>query len=508
MPSAGQGPADRSKEVSMTTRIGTWLAVAAGAAMVAVLGSCGGGGGDGGGVTPPPPTGVVATGAITGFGSVYVNGVRFTTAGADIEVDGAKVTLGDLKVGQVVDVKGEMQDGSARADIIRYHHNLEGPVTAIDGMTFVAMGQTVLVSSTTSLGEPITVDPDLLVIKGLALGDVVEVSGLIDAEGRIEATRVDLRLHDGAYDVYGTASGVDTALKTFLINALVVDYSGANVEDFATGAPANGDLVLVTGLEFGDLGEFIATKVELRYDREVMPDAGDLMHLQGVISDFVSATDFVVGGWPVTTTAATAYENGTAADLGPGVQVCVVGEVNDAGVLVATRIRFRIDNSVRMVSTVSAIDVGNARLTVFGLQVSTDRNTRFEDESAAGIEPFTLADLHTGDWVDVRGYEYPADSGKVFATRVERIDDPAADGHRMRGPFRDAAAPDFKVLTVAVRTTDGTLFRQETVPGEPAVKITAATFFALPEETLVEARGTWAGDVLTAAYAIVKTCDD
>lgn len=59
-----------------------------------------------------------------------------------------------------------------------------------------------------------------------------------------------------------------------------------------------------------------------------------------------------------------------------------------------------------------------------------------------------------------------------------------------------------------MRTTDETRFRQETVPGEPSVRLEPAAFFALPEETLVEARGTWSGTVLTAEYAIVKTCDD
>lgn len=491
----------------MTTRIGTWLAVAASAAMVAVLGSCGGDGG-GDGVTPPPPTNVTTTGAITGFGSVYVNGIRYTTAGADIEIDGAKATQADLKVGQVVDIKGTMDDGSAKADVIRYHHNLEGPVTAIEGLTFVAMGQTVRVSSDTSLGEPITIDPDLLVIKGLALGDVVEVSGLIEADGSIEATRVDLRQNEGAYDVYGTASEVDAALKTFRINALVVDYSSANIEDFPSGAPANGDLVLATGLEFGAGGEFIATRIELRYDQEVMPGTGDQVHVQGLVTEFVSATEFVVAGFPVTTTTATVYENGTVADLAADVEVCIVGTLDANGVLVATRIRFHIESSVRIVSAVSAIELANDRLTVLGLQVTTDRNTRFEDESAAAIEPFSLDGLHTGDWVDVRGYEYPADSGKVYATRVERIDDLAADEHRMRGPFRNPDSPDFDILTVAVRTTGDTRFRQETVPGEPAISLTAAEFFALPEETLVEARGSWSGTLLTAEYAIVKTCDD
>jgi hypothetical protein len=492
----------------MTTRIGTWLAVVAGVTALALGGGCGGGGGGGGdGIVPPPET-VVTTGAITGFGSVYVNGVRYATSGADIEIDGAKAALADLRVGQVVDIKGTMQDGSAKADVVRYNHNLEGPVTAIDGLTLVAMGQTVRLDSGTSLGEPITIDPDRIEIGGLALGEVVQVSGLIMDDGSIDATRVDLRVNEGAYDVYGTASGVNPGGKTFFINALLVDYSGANIEDFPSGAPQDGDLVKATGLEFGPFGQFIATRVELRYDTSVMPHAGDMLNLQGLITDFVSATDFVVAGFPVTTTSSTVYENGTVADLAADVEVCVVGKLSENGVLVATRIRFHVENSVRMVSEVSAIDAANDRLTVFGLQVSTDRNTRFEDASAAGLEPFSLADLHTGDWVDVRGYEYPADSGKVYATRIERVDDLAANAHRMRGPFRNPDQPDFDILTVPVRATDGTLYREETVPGEPAVRIDAATFFALEEETLVEARGTWSGTRLTAEYAIVKHCDD
>ena len=492
----------------MTTRIGTGLAVLACAAVVALLGSCGGGGDAGQDGAIPGPVGITSMGAITGFGSLYVNGVRFTTSAADIEIDGVKVTQADLRVGQVVDIRGTMLDGSAKAEVIRYNHNLEGPVTGIDGLTLVAMGQTVRVSSGTSLGDPISIDPDRLEIGGLALGDVVQVSGLIAADGGIEATRVDLRVNDGAYDVYGTASNVNAGQKTFFINALLVDYSSANVEDFPSGAPANGDLAKVTGLEFGPFGEFIATKVELRYEPAVMPRAGDMLNLQGVVTDFVSATDFVVAGFPVTTTSSTVYENGTVADLAAGVEVCVVGTLDANGVLVATRIRFHIDNSVRIVSAVSAIDLAAERLTVLGLQVSTDRNTRFEDESAAAIEPFGLGDLHTGDWVDVRGYEYPADSGKVYATRIERIDDQAADGHRMRGPFRNPDPPDFDILTVGVRTTDDTLFREETVPGEPANRIDAATFFALAPETLVEARGSWSGTLLKAEYAIVKACDD
>ena len=60
----------------MTTRIGTWLAVAAGAALAVALGSCGGGSGGDGGVTPETAPLVVAAGAdvLVAGSSVFMGG--------------------------------------------------------------------------------------------------------------------------------------------------------------------------------------------------------------------------------------------------------------------------------------------------------------------------------------------------------------------------------------------------------------------------------------------------
>jgi hypothetical protein len=489
----------------MTTRIGTWIATIVGAAAVAVLASCGGGGGTD---NPPPPTQTIyTTGPISGFGSVYVNGVRYDTSAADIEIDGAKVGLSDLRVGQVIDLKGHVQGGSSSADSISYKHNLEGPIFSVDAgaLRFVAMGQTVLVGSGTSFGDGISPAS----IDGLKVGDDVEVSGLINAEGQIEATRIDLWSGSGPYDVFGTATGVDTAAKTFHITGLLVDYSAANVEDFPTGSPAEGDLVLATGFEFGGDGEFLATRIELRYDQQMMPAAGDKVHVEGFITRFVSATDFDVAGTAVTTTSSTVYENGTVGGLALDVHVCVEGTLDANGVLVAERVRFRLENEIRIMSMITAMNTAQHTLTALGLTVTTDVMTRFEDETTTGNDRLDLADFHTGEWVDIRGYEKPAGSGQVMATRVERI--AVQNEHRMRGPFRNPAGQEFDILTVAIMTTtgaDGTRFILEDDKG--GIRIDAATFFAQPEGTLVEARGTWdvGTSVLTATRAIIKTCDD
>lgn len=491
----------------MTTRIGAWIATFVGTVAVAVLSSCGGDGGNGD-VTPPPPPPtqtVFTSGPISGFGSVYLNGVRYATASTDIEIDGVKASLSDLRVGQVIDLKGHVQDGSSSADLIRYSHNLEGPITSVDveGLKFVAMGQTVLVDSDTLFGEGI----DPATIEGLQVDDVVEVSGLIDGEGQIEATRVDPWAGSGPYDVFGTASEVNAAEKTFLITGLKVDYSAANIEDFPSGSPEDGDLVLVTGFEFGEGGEFLATRVELRYDQQMLPDAGDKVHIAGLITDFVSAIEFDVAGAPVTTTSSTVYENGTVADLALDMRVCVQGTLNAEGVLVAERVRFALEQEIRIVSTVDAISPYG--LKILGLTVSLNPETRFEDGRSAGLTLIGMADINPGDWVEVRAYEYPAGSGEVVATRVTLLNE--QDEQRMRGPFRNPAAPAFEILTVDVMTTDSTRFVVEDPAaggGSGGEIITAAEFFATAVGELVEARGAWNGTVLTATHAIIKTCDD
>lgn len=485
---------------SFVSRFGV-LAVSA---LLVALGACGGG--DSSKDTSPPPaltTGVLSVGVITGFGSVYVDGVRYDTSSAQVTMDGAAATPAQLRVGQYVEVKGHAQGNGHYADVIRYHNVLEGPVTSVDvaASSFVAMGQTVLVTSGTSLGDDIQPSS----IAGIAVGDVVEVSGVVPLSGPIDATRVDIKPDGGPYEVTGYVAGVDTILHAFGINALAVDYSSANMADFPTGEPADGDLVLVKGFDFAGDGAFLATEVELRSDDYLQADPGDLVEVEGMIADFVSATDFQVAGMHVTTTAATTYEHGTVADLADGVAVRVKGKIDAAGVLVASRIGFEVENTVRIVAQVSSVDAAGGTLALLGLDVATDEFTRFEDDSALDLREFDLGDVAVGDWLDVRGYEQPAGSGTVVATRVERID--AQEQVRLRGPFQATVEPDFAILTVTVTTSDSTVFRLESAE-PPGDKLTREQFFALAPDQIVEAWGDWTGAALAADRVVIKVCDD
>ena len=230
-----------------------------------------------------------------------------------------------------------------------------------------------------------------------------------------------------------------------------------------------------------------------------MPGPGDQVEVEGIIFDFESPSAFKVGGWAVTTTPSTTYEHGTAANLANDVMVKVKGTADANGVLVAARICFEQVNTIRIVAQVDSLAAGGS-MELLGLAVATDDATRYEDRSQLDQRDFGFEDLTVGTWVDVRGYEEPAGSGTVLATRVVRID--PADEVSLRGLFGEPVRPDFHILSVLVRTTDTTRFRQG------GIVLTLDQFFTAAEGQMVEAWGSWSGTALTADWVEIKVDDD
>ena len=456
----------------------------------AAITACGGSGDgrvagiDGGGAPAPVATDITSQGTITGFGSVIVNGVRFDTSGATITIDGAVGSEADLAVGQIVVVRGTLDPNGTEgtAATVDFDDAVEGPIESIDAgnSSMVVLGQTVFVTVDTSFED----DIDPAGLDGLTVGDVVEVSGYLDANGDIVATHIELENPGGEFEVTGLAQNVDTALMTLEIGALVVDYSAAMLDDFPSGMPEDGQLVEAKGNALGGNGELLATELEFK-GNDVDFDDGDDVEIEGLITRFVSATDFDVNGIPVTTTASTQYERGTAADLALNVRVEVEGEANASGVIVAEEIEFEPEGELRIASLVEAVQAD--RLTVLGIEVLVDAQTEFDDQSDQDVQNFSLSDVSVGDYVEIRGFD---DMGTIRATRLERDED---EGEvELRGVVDAVNDPEFTILGVTIQTNSNTDFEDDDM------SILAGEFFNQALGRLVEAKGQLQGAVIVA----------
>src|SRR6267378_4865556 len=140
------------------------------------LASCGGGTSGTGG------SGVTSTGTITAFGSVFVNGVEFSTSGATIVLDDNPAAESDLRVGMVVTVSGSRSGSSGSATRIDVDDAVKGFVEAkLDANHWTVMGQTVLVDDQTKFEN--------LIVP--TAGDFAEVHGLVRGDGIIAASFIE-----------------------------------------------------------------------------------------------------------------------------------------------------------------------------------------------------------------------------------------------------------------------------------------------------------------------------
>ncbi len=468
-------------------------------AMMLTVAACGGGGGSDSGVSPPPPSGGidrggVAVGPIDGFGSVIVNGVRFDTSNTQFTVDGGPASQTDLSVGQVVVVKGKIDDGglTGTADTVSYNDAVKGPIEVgsldLANQTFRILGLSIRVTTATIFDDAI--QPRTLA--GLAEGDVVEISGLPDGDGFIRATRIEPAAA-AAFEVKGFVSNLDSGAFTFDLGAQTVDYSGAQLDDFGPGGPADGDYVEARGSAFTIEGALLANRVQREDDLsgDDLGKDGDDADIEGYVTGFRSGSDFDVLGIRIRTNAATRYEHGSQKDIALNVRLEAEGELQADGSILAAKILFQPEGRLETVGLVQAVDVAAGTLTVFGIDVLTDANTSFEDK-LLDMQIFGLANLRVGDWVEVRGLE--DDQGRFLAQQIER-DDPDNE-FQIRGTAEDVIMPGFTILGVQVTTDAGTKFEDAS-----EAPITAQQFFDAAEGRLVEVDGTWDGAVLTAEQA-------
>ncbi len=441
------------------------------AAAALVIASCGGGTG-GTGITSSTPT--TSFGTITDFGSVFVNGVEFSTSSAAIMLDGNPVTQNELRRGMVVTVSGSRSGSSGIATRIEVDEAVKGFVEAqANANHWTVMGQTVLVDDRTQFEN----NPHP------GVNDFVEVHGLVVADGTISGGFIEKKNAPfPAFEVKGFVKNHDSIAMTFQIGTLTVNYNGAIINDMPnpTGNAWNGLLVEAKGSTCTGTvpvcGTLIATKVEPNGPQ--MQDAADF-EIEGFVTKINSPTDFVVGSQRVVTTASTLFEGGVAADIAVGVRLEVEGLLA-GGVLTASKVEF--GDEIKLEADIAVLGVNSFTLSGLpGVTITVNGLTQFNNVA-------NFAGLANGDHLRIRGRA--SGSNAVIATEVEKLSPDTRV--ELQGPIQSITGADpSQVVRILGIDVDTTAISFHDI--DDSVITRAAFFTKAVVGKLVKARGTLGG---------------
>lgn len=389
----------------------------------ALVAGCGGGGGGLASLASPPGgggiggTGVTSSGEVTGFGSIFVNGVEFDTDDADIVVNGIPASEDALGLGMIVTVQGTLNaDGlTGSAERVTFDGAIRGPVESL--AVADSEGRRILVV----LGERVLVARDATVFEGttfaaLAVGDLVEVSGYREASGQLLATRVE-RLEEfvpARSEV--ERSGVVGALgdTTFELDELTVDFTGADLSALPGASVQEGLRVVVVGTLSDSV--ITASRVGPAPDLRAGLAVDAQLVVQGVITRYRSPEDFRVDGVPVD--ASQALSEDGVDTLANGLLVQVSGRW-DGMTLRAETLQARQGEVLVAAPLVSVESDGTTIvLDILGAAVSIASSAITAiDDATARTDRLSLAALAVGDYLVV---EAVARGQSLHALRVTR----------------------------------------------------------------------------------------
>ncbi len=415
--------------------------------------ACGGGSGS----ATSDASGIISSGTITGFGSVYVNGVKFETDTSSFNIEGDTGTQSDLAIGMVVQVNGVINpDGiTGTATSIVFDDDLQGPVAnyalSTDGLTatFDVLGIPVQIDSKTTYFDT---DNGGIAIDTITDGQFVELSGFFDGNGTLIASRIENKNgSDNNAELKGNITGLNGT--DFTLKGISVDASTARLEDLPNGLQEN-TYVEVKGTYDGT--KIIATKVE---SEEFKFGDSDEFEIEGFISDFAN-NQFKVNGITVDISQVRKMEPRNM-QLANNLQIEVEGPLVN-GVLIAEELKMRT-GEVELQAYISSVDYDNGTFEVtMGtnntiLTIATGIETQFEDDIDGFFDTRDISnrlkDLQAGQFVEIEGYQ--DDTGNIFAVEVE-VSDP--DDIEIQGVLESIQSDQITVLGVNFTINSTTRF--------------------------------------------------
>lgn len=426
---------------------------AAGLAASLILTGCGGGG-DGGSIGGSASS--TSVGSISGFGSVIVNGVRFDDSAARVTDDNDNsISASSLGLGMTVEVSGSVNDdGTGSASSINVFSEVQGPISNLNAAagTFSILGFDIKVSGA-------TVFEDFAGLSALVNGNIVEVHGSRSGNA-IMASRIERKTPISAADtrikIRGQISGLNTAANTFTIGTVTVNYAGAQVSP-NTAALADGGFVKVRSTLNATGNTVTATRIQVVGSRPFGFADGGKSELEGVVSNFVSLSEFKVGGIAVNASNAI-FVRGQSASIANGTRLEVKGVYNN-NVITANKVKFEdgVGTDEFELHGVVSNFTSLSNFVVHGVKV---------DASGSGVlfERGLASEVANGRVLEVEGSIESTASGSILkASKVKFEDSTGGAGEfEFKGSVISISGDTMVVGTRTVTLTSSTVYRRMT----------------------------------------------
>jgi len=391
---------------------------------------------------------VASAGAISSFGSVFVNGVEYETNTTDIIIDDeAAQPESALKVGMLVLVRGtENSSGlTGSATSITFETKLIGPASSID--ITEETGSLTILGVHVQITEETVIDS--LTLSNLREGQVLSISGFTLGNDLV-ATRIDLisntYTQGDRLELEGDIAELDSGNFRFRLNTLWVDYSAATILPASPGNLTVGQLVDVRGKGFDDENRLLASRVKMK-NAEFDFEPGDSVELEGIVNDYVSVAEFEIAGTSINASDAE-FKKGTASDISNGDHLEVEGVIDTQGKLQASKVVAKKPPTVRLRGSAQTINTNNNTLKILGTQVLIDSTTLIKDVSRAHLKYFSLSDINSGDWIDIRG-NLTGENIEASSLTRRKPNVPA----RIKGPISEITGAGAIVLGVNIDLT-------------------------------------------------------
>ncbi len=400
--------------------------------VIILLTACGAGGGETGtGQTTATTPTSVTVGVITGFGSVFVNGIEFNTNSTVISVNNVESSETNLKVGMIVTLTGSIDKNGVTglASSIFFNSNVEGMVlsntVAIDSQLNI-LGQTIIIDEFDTIFD--SEIPSIKTIAEIQANNIVEISGHTAGNGTIYATRVTLkklsRAQNDEIKLEGFISNITPT--DFIIGDLTIDFSTAKFIGIESENLQENDFIEVRSVnDLNPLSEFIALEVRIKEKNQtIFKQDHKALELEGIITGIDNNTIFRLNGQAITIDDTTIFRNENAFSVGKKVKIS--GVIDENKNIIASIIEVKNEEKAQVEGLISAIDYPNKSITVQGVEIVINNFTTLKDDrdniESAQQRSFNFDKLRVDNNVTV-SYFFDNTSGRYIANKLE-LEDP------------------------------------------------------------------------------------